>query len=145
MTPLSPTNSEVNDYFIEDIVVPHHDHEQHGHENAKLWMRARLDSGMEDNAIREELALETGFEIEQYTGPDIIVGDGNTFRPTGYIELQFNFQRVQAARSWKVRFLIFPDPPFDVAFGRNFIYKAKLFQRPNEALPMEYKRMTPRM
>jgi hypothetical protein len=109
-------------------------------------MRARLDSGMEDNAISEEKALETGFEIEPYTGPDIIVGNGDTFRPVGYIELQFHFQKVQAAKSWKLRFLVIPhDPPFDVAFGRNFIFKAKLFVRPNEALPMEYKRLSPRM
>jgi hypothetical protein len=108
-------------------------------------MRARLDSGMEDNAISEEKALETGFEIEPYTGPDIIVGNGDTFRPVGYIELQFHFQKVQAAKSWKLRFLVIPnDPPFDVAFGRNFIFKAKLFVRPSEALPMEYKRLSPR-
>ena len=108
-------------------------------------MRARLDSGMEDNAISEEKALETGFEIEPYTGRDIIVGNGDTFRPVGYIDLQFHFQKVQAAKSWKLRFLVIPnDPPFDVAFGRNFIFKAKLFVRPTEALPMEYKRLTPR-
>jgi hypothetical protein len=140
VTPSSPVDADkVNEYFIEDISVPHHDHE-------KLFMRARLDSGMEDNAISEEKALETGFEIEPYTGPDIIVGNGDTFRPVGYIELQFHFQKVQAAKSWKLRFLVIPhDPPFDVAFGRNFIFKAKLFVRPSEALPMEYKRLTPRM
>jgi hypothetical protein len=138
-TPNSPVDTDkVNEYFIEDISVPHHDHE-------KLFMRARLDSGMEDNAISEEKALETGFEIEPYTGPDIIVGNGDTFRPVGYIELQFHFQKVQAAKSWKLRFLVIPnDPPFDVAFGRNFIFKAKLFVRPSEALPMDYKRLTPR-
>ena len=70
---------------------------------------------MEDNAISEEKAVETGFEIEPYTGPDIIVGNGDTFRPVGYIELQFHFQKVQAAKSWKLRFLIITNPPFDVA------------------------------
>ena len=120
-----------DEYWTVDISVPHHDHE-------KLFMRARLDSGMEDNAISEEKALETGFEIEPYTGRDIIVGNGDTFRPVGYIDLQFHFQKVQAAKSWKLRFLVIPnDPPFDVAFGRNFIFKAKLFVRPTEALPME--------
>ena len=140
-TPTSPVDSEkVNEYFIEDIDIYHHDHLE------KLFMRARLDSGMEDNAISEEKALETGFEIEPYTGRDIIVGNGDTFRPVGYIELQFHFQKVQAAKTWKLRFLVIPgDPPFDVAFGRNFIFKAKLFVRPNEALPMEYKRLSPRM
>ena len=67
---------------------------------------------MEDNAISEEKALETGFELEPYTGPDIIVGNGDTFRPVGYIELQFHFQKVQAAKSWKLKFLVIPhDPP----------------------------------
>lgn len=142
LTPLTPTSSEqINDYFIEDISVPHHDTVTH---HQKLFMRARLDSGMEDNAISEEKALETGFAFEPYTGRDIIVGDGKTFRPIGFIELQFHFQRVQSAKTWKVRFLIFPDPPFDVAFGRNFIFKAKLFMRPSEALPMEYAPMTSR-
>jgi len=138
--PTSPVDSDkANEYFIEDIDIYHHDHLE------KLFMRARLDSGMEDNAISEEKAHETGFEIEPYTGRDIIVGNGDTFRPVGYIELQFHFQKVQAAKTWKLRFLVIPgDPPFDVAFGRNFIFKAKLFVRPSEALPMEYKRLSPR-
>ena len=143
--PLSPTISEADDLFIENILIPLHNHDKLGHEDDKLFMRARLDTGMEDNAISAEKAEESGFEIEPYTGHDLIVGDGKVFRPLGYIELQFHFQRVQAAKTWKVRFLIFPDPPFDVAFGRRFITKAKLIQRPGEALPVEYRKETDRM
>jgi hypothetical protein len=86
---------------------------------------------MVDNAVSEEKALETGLEIEPYTGPDIIVGSGDIFGPVGYIELHFRFQRIQGDKSWRVRFLVVPgDPPFDVAFGRSFIFGAGLFVRP---------------
>ncbi len=101
---------------------------------------------MEDNAISEEKADETGFEWEKYTGRDILTGNGQVFTPLGYVELPFHFKRIQSAKTWTVRFLIFPSPPFDVAFGRNFIYKAGLFQpTPGEALPMEYRPLSERM
>ena len=130
----SADSSTIDNYFVEDISVPH------GID--KLFMRARLDCGMEDNAISEEKAKETGFEIQPYSGRELIVGNGLTFLPVGYLDLQFHFQRLQSARTWKLRFLIFPDPPFDVALGRVFIYRAKLLVRPHEALPVEYKKQT---
>ena len=120
------------EYIVEDIAVLLHEE--------KLFMRAILDTGMDDNFISEGKALETRFEIEPYTGPDVIVGNGAMLRPVGYIELQFHFQKVQAAKSWRLRFLVVSnDPPFDVVLGHNFIFKAKLLVRPNEAVPMEYK------
>lgn len=120
---------EEHEYFVEDIAVLLHEE--------KLFMRARLDPGMENNVISEGKALETGFDIEPYTGPDMIVGNGDMLRPVGYIELQFHFQRVQTAKSWKLRLLVIPnDPPFDVALGRDFISKAKWRVRPIEPLPI---------
>jgi len=123
---------EKSECFVEGIAVLLHEE--------KLFMRAILDTGIDDNFISEGKALETGFEIEPYTGPDIIGGNGATLRPVGCIDLQFHFQKVQAAKSWRLRFLVVSnDPPFNVVLGRNFIFKAKLLVRPNEAVPMEYK------
>ncbi len=93
-----------------------------------MLMRGRLDSGMKDNAISEEKAQETGISFEPYTGREIIEGSGGVFRPLGNIELSFHVEGSQAAKTWKARFLIFPNPPFDLAFGRDFIYKNKFFQ-----------------
>jgi hypothetical protein len=111
-----------------DIVVNCHD-------DRRLFLRAMLDTGMEGCAISEEKALETGLEIEQYTGSDIIVVNGDTFRPLGYIELQFRFQRIQGGKSWRVQFMVVPSvQPFGVALGRNLIFKAELLVRPSEGL-----------
>jgi len=124
----------VDNYFVEDLFVPRGD--------GKLFMRARLDSGMECNAISDEKAQELGFEIQPYSGPQIIEADGQTFKPIGMVEFLFHFQRILSAKTWKVPFLIFPSPPFDVAFGRTFIFKAKLLVRPVEGLPAEFEKLS---
>ena len=128
----SPVGTEYG--FAEDIFI------KKPEGSDKLFMRARLDTGMEDNAMSKECADQTGIEIMPYTGSDLLAAEG-TAHPLGQLEVPLYFENFRAAKTWKVRFIILPDPPFDVAFGRVFISKADLLKRNPEALPLEHRKL----
>jgi len=112
-SPVAEVNSQKA--YVKDIAV-------FLHERKTLFMRAILDAGAADNSISEGKALETGFEIEPYTGPDLIALNGDTIRPVGYINLRFYFQTLP--KTWKLRFLIIPSDysfSFDIILGHKFI------------------------
>lgn len=110
----------------------------------KVPGRARLDTGMTCNAIRQSHALMVGYPIEVYNGPPCIVGDGTLYSPIGQVTVPFHFVNSGTAKTWHVEFLVFPEgSPFDICLGRRFISVANLLKRNPEALPVAFYKMTP--
>lgn len=102
-----------------------------------LYMRALLDTGMDPNVIREEKAIETGYEMERHDGRSFVTAAGTTFTPTRCVKLQWRFHKsnnLRHEKTYTIKFLVVPDDvPFDVVIGRIFIQKAKLFvPNPNQ-------------
>lgn len=109
----------------------------------KVPGRARLDTGMTLNAIRESLVLMVGYPIEDYNGPPCIVGDGALYTPIGQVTVPFHFVNSGTAKTWQVEFLVFPETsPFDICLGRKFISIANLLKRNPEALPVAFSRLS---
>jgi hypothetical protein len=125
------------DPFVESIYVP----SCAGTRN--IFMRALLDTGMKMNAMSASRWKQTGFDREEYLGRRLVTANGNTFRPLGQVRIQFYFKRRQTAKTWELRFLIVPDEaPFDVALGRKFIQQARLLEKNDDALVLEWDKMT---
>jgi hypothetical protein len=105
--------------------------------------RARLDTGMTRNAVSRSVADMLGYPIEEYKGDPAVVADGSIYYPIGQVTIPFSFMNV-AAKTWYVEFIVFPEgSPFDVCLGRRFILLANLLKRNIEALPVEYRKLSP--
>ena len=107
---------------------------------------ARLDTGMTRNAVSESIARMLGYPIEDYNGGFCIVADGREFHPIGQVTIPFKFVHFRTAKTWHVEFVIFPEgSPFDICLGRRFISLADLLRPNPEALPVEFRKLTPSM
>lgn len=106
----------------------------------KMFGRARLDTGMTFNAIRQGLTLKLRYAIEDCNDVSCIVGDGTEFRPLGRVTIPFHFVNSGNAKTWDLEFVVFPDEaPFDVCLGRRFISSAHLLKSNDEALPVKFR------
>ena len=110
----------------------------------EVVMRALLDTGMRMNAIARDKAVKSEFLIEPYKGPALKDADGPDFCPTGVVNLLFYFKGYRSAKTWNLEFVVFEDPPFDIALGSAFIKHAGLLKRNDVALPVQYKHQSER-
>lgn len=123
--------------FLATIVGNHRGETEH------IVARAKMDTGCEDNWISEAILKRCGLTVslETVESKESFLGFGGAaFEPLGTVEI--TWFGVTTAKSWKNRFLVHREGPFDMVLGSMWITEDSLLTLGQPALALRMTNFT---